>query len=159
MQNRLKLIISAAALFAVAAFLIGCGAPAANNTATNTSNTANKPANTTTAPADNSKADNTATNSTDNKDAKADEAGKDETAAADKIGVAECDDYWAKVNACLNSKVPEAARASFKTAMDTSMKAWKQAASTPEGKAGLATACKQALETAKTSFSAYKCEW
>jgi hypothetical protein len=160
MQNRLKFMISAAALFAVAAFLIGCGAPAANNTATNSSNATNSSANNSTAiPADNSKADNTADNSADNKDAKSDEAAKDESASADKIGVAECDDYWAKVNACVNSKVPEAARASFKSAMDQSMKAWKQAASTPEGKAGLATACKQALETAKTSFSAYKCEW
>ncbi len=82
-----------------------------------------------------------------------------ETASADKIGVAECDDYIAKVNACLSSKVPESARAAFKTSMDSSMKAWKAAAATPQGKAGLAAGCKQATETMKASLSTYNCEW
>ena len=37
--------------------------------------------------------------------------------------------------------------------------AWKQAAATPQGKAGLATGCKQALEQAKTSMGSYGCSW
>lgn len=91
-------------------------------------------------------------NAADNKDG-------EETASADKIGVPECDDYIAKVNACISSKVPEAARAAFKTSMDSSMKAWKTAAATPQGKAGLAAGCKQATETMKASLSTYNCEW
>lgn len=149
-------MISAAALFAVAAFLIGCGAPAANNTATNTSNSANKPANSSTAiPSNTSNADNSATtNSTDNKDAKA-----DETAAADKIGVAECDDFIAKYNACVTKNVPEASRAAVKSGLETAVKGWKAAAATPQGKATLASSCTTMAENLKAGLSTYKCEW
>ena len=79
------------------------------------------------------------------------------TPSTGKIGVPECDDYLAKVDACVSSKVPEAQRAQYKAAMETSRKAWQQAASTPQGKAGLAAACKQATEAAKTLYKAYNC--
>ena len=36
------------------------------------------------------------------------------TASTGKIGVPECDDYLAKVDACVSGKVPEAARAAYK---------------------------------------------
>src|SRR5215218_4372359 len=81
------------------------------------------------------------------------------TASGDKIGVAECDEYIQKYEACVNSKVPEAMRASIKGSMETARKMWKDAAATPQGKAGLATACKQALETAKSSMGSYGCSW
>jgi hypothetical protein len=80
-------------------------------------------------------------------------------AVAAAVGVAECDDFLTKYQACVDSKVPEAARAAFKQSMDQTKTAWQQAAGTPEGKAGLATACKQMLETSKTSLSAYSCSW
>jgi hypothetical protein len=79
------------------------------------------------------------------------------TASTGKIGVPECDDYLAKVDACVSSKVPEAARAQYKAAMETNRKAWQQAASTPAGKASLAAACKQATESAKTAYKMYNC--
>ena len=79
------------------------------------------------------------------------------TAGTGKIGVPECDDYLAKVDACVSSKVPEAARAQYRAAMETNRKAWQQAASTPQGKAGLAAACKQATEAAKTAYKSYNC--
>jgi hypothetical protein len=81
------------------------------------------------------------------------------TASGDKRGVAECDEYIQKYEACVNSKVPEAMRASVKGSMETARKMWKDAAATPQGKAGLATACKQALETAKSSMGSYGCSW
>jgi hypothetical protein len=37
--------------------------------------------------------------------------------------------------------------------------AWKQAAATPQGKAGLAQGCKMALDNAKTSMGSYGCSW
>ena len=77
------------------------------------------------------------------------------TASGDKIGVPECDEYIQKYEACVNSKVPEAMRASVKASLDTARKMWKDAAATPQGKAGLATACTQALETAKSSMGSY----
>src|ERR687888_926106 len=81
------------------------------------------------------------------------------TTSGDKIGVPECDDYISKYEACINGKVPEVMRASVKAALETSRKLWKDAAATPQGKAGLAAACKQALETAKTTMGSYGCSW
>jgi BRCT domain type II-containing protein len=81
------------------------------------------------------------------------------SSAGDKIGVPECDDYLAKYEACVNGKVPEMARAQFNSAMKTTRDAWRQAASTPQGKAGLAAACKQAAAQAKTSMKPYGCDF
>ena len=84
---------------------------------------------------------------------------KVETAAVDKVGVPECDEYITKYEACINSKVPEAQRAMYKTSFETMRKSWKDAAATPQGKAGLATGCKSALDTAKQSMTAFSCAW
>jgi len=81
------------------------------------------------------------------------------SAASAEFGVPECDDYLAKYLACIDSKVPEAARAMVRQQLDQTKAAWKQAASTPQGKAGLAMGCKQALDAAKTSMAAYGCSW
>jgi len=80
------------------------------------------------------------------------------TASGDKVGVPECDEYIAKVEACL-AKVPAAGQPAVKSSLDTMRKSWRDAAATPQGKAGLAQACKQALETAKTSMASYQCSW
>ena len=81
------------------------------------------------------------------------------TASGDKVGVAECDEFIQKYEACVNSKVPETARSMVKANLDTMRTAWKKAAETPQGKAGLATGCKQALEQAKTTMGSYGCSW
>jgi len=80
-------------------------------------------------------------------------------AAAVEFGVAECDDYMTKYLACVDSKVPEAARAALRQSLDQTKAQWKQAASTPEGKSGLAMACKQMTETARVSMTAYGCSF
>ena len=74
-----------------------------------------------------------------------------------KIGVPECDDYIAKYEACLSNKVPEAGRAQMKTAFDQVKSTWRQAAATPQGKAGLAAGCKAATDQARTAMKAYGC--
>ncbi len=76
---------------------------------------------------------------------------------ASSIGVAECDDYLNKYEACVNSKVPEAARASLKQSLDATRGAWKSAVAAPGGKEGLASACKQAYEASKASMVQYGC--
>ena len=81
------------------------------------------------------------------------------TASGDKIGVAECDDFIQKYEACVNSKVPETSRSMVKANLDSMRAAWKKAAETPQGKAGLAQGCKLALEQAKTSLGSYGCSW
>lgn len=116
--------------------LLACGGGASDNAA-NSSNTA--------AGNGNKGATNTA-------------AANTSTTSGDKIGVPECDEYIAKVEACL-AKVPASGQPAVKSSLDTMRKTWRDAAATPQGKAGLAMGCKQALETAKTSMSAYGCSW
>ena len=77
----------------------------------------------------------------------------------DKVGVAECDEYLEKYEACLKDKVPEQARAMLRSSFEQNRKAWQSSAATPEGRAGLAQACKAAREAAKQSMAAYNCNW
>ena len=79
------------------------------------------------------------------------------TAAVDKIGVAECDEFIANYDACVSSKVPEVARAQYKTAIEQWRTSWKKLAENPQTKATLAAACKQSAEQARTSMKSYNC--
>lgn len=78
--------------------------------------------------------------------------------SGDKVGVAECDDFIAKYEACISSKVPEAARAQFNTSLKQWRDSWRQAASTPQGKAGLAQGCKMIAEQSKQSLKPFGCD-
>ncbi len=80
-------------------------------------------------------------------------------AAPGEIGVAECDDYLRKWDACLATKVTGEAHEQVKVALDATREAWKRATATPEGKAGLATACREAAELASMQVAAYGCSW
>jgi hypothetical protein len=81
------------------------------------------------------------------------------TETGDKIGVPECDEYVEKYEICIMSKAPEAQRAMLKTTFEQVRQSWKQAAASPQGKAALPNACKQALEIAKQTTIAYGCVW
>jgi hypothetical protein len=80
-------------------------------------------------------------------------------AAAEKIGVPECDNFIAAYDACVSSKVPEAARAQYKSSIEQWRSSWKTLANNPATKASLAAACKQSAEQAKTSLASYNCTW
>lgn len=73
------------------------------------------------------------------------------------VGVAECDQYLAAYEACLNDKVPEAARAMLKASFEQTRDTWRQAAATAEGRAGLASACKAARDTTRQAVASYGC--
>jgi|SRR5215471_9734777 len=79
------------------------------------------------------------------------------TSGGEKIGVAECDEYLDKYEACITNHVPEAARATFNSTMKTTREQWRKLAANPTTKGGLAAACKQALESARTSMKMYNC--
>ncbi|MEO6391056.1 MAG: hypothetical protein ABIP75_04335 [Pyrinomonadaceae bacterium] len=83
----------------------------------------------------------------------------DTTASSGDIGVPECDAYIKKYEACINDKVPAASKDIMKNSFDQMRKSWKAAAATPEGKAGLANACTQAMDAAKKSMGAYGCDF
>lgn len=78
------------------------------------------------------------------------------TMAGEKIGVPECDEFIAKYEAC-TSKVPEAGRAAYKSAVEQWRASWKKLAANPATKATLASACKQAAEQQAAAWKTYGC--
>jgi len=74
----------------------------------------------------------------------------------EKIGVPECDEFIAKYEAC-TSKVPEIARAQYKSAVDQWRSSWKKLAADPASKGKLAAACKQAAEQQAAAWKMYGC--
>ncbi len=71
------------------------------------------------------------------------------TSTAGDIGIAECDDYLNKYQACVLTKAPASARATLKQSLDQTRTVWRTASATPGGKAGLAAACKQVSKYVK----------
>jgi hypothetical protein len=81
------------------------------------------------------------------------------TASGDKIGVPECDDFIAKYDACVSSKVPEVARAQYQGAIKQWRDSWKKLAADPATKGSLAAACKQARDQQEAALKSYGCTW
>jgi hypothetical protein len=86
-------------------------------------------------------------------------AGANAAAAGDSVGVAECDQYLAAYESCLKEKVPAAARDMLKSSFESTRASWRQAAATPEGRAGLAQACKAARDSARQAMASYGCQF
>jgi hypothetical protein len=86
---------------------------------------------------------------------------KEEAAAegGDSVGVPECDEYIGKYTKCVADKIPAAQKALMEKSLTAMKDAWKKAAETEAGKKGLAVACKTALDTAKKSMAAFKCDF
>lgn len=143
----MKKIFALYLLVTFAVFAAACGGAATNNA----NNSATKPATKADAPkADAPKAD------APKADAKTDVA-----ATGDSVGVAECDDYIKKYEACLTSIAAKAPQVEgpMKTAFQAQRDGFKKAAETPAGKATLKDVCTKAVETAKASTSMYACTW
>ncbi|MDQ1638407.1 MAG: hypothetical protein QOF62_1746 [Pyrinomonadaceae bacterium] len=114
--------------------LIGCAKTGPANNSSSTTGNSNKAATAAASPA-------TATAAT----------------AGEKIGVPECDEFIAAYDACVSSKVPETARAQYKTAIAQWRSSWSKLAANPNTKATLAAACKQSAESARASMKSYGC--
>ena len=82
---------------------------------------------------------------------------KTATASGGKIGVPECDEFIAAYDACVSSKVPEAARAQYKSSIEQWRSSWRKLAENPNTKATLVSVCKQSAESARTSMKSYGC--
>ena len=78
------------------------------------------------------------------------------TNGGEKIGVPECDEFIAKYDACVSKKVPEAARAQYRNVLEQWSESWRKLAANPQGRATLASACKQAAQQAAT-LKTYGC--
>jgi hypothetical protein len=77
--------------------------------------------------------------------------------SAQTVGIAACDDFLKKYEACVTSKIPAAQRATFQGQFDQMRKAWSDAAKNPSTKASLEGACKQSAEQSKAAMSAFGC--
>lgn len=67
------------------------------------------------------------------------------------IGVPECDAFITDYQECIDTKMPEVTREVSHQALDTSIEAWKRAAQTEAGRAGLAHACNTAADAVRAS--------
>jgi hypothetical protein len=79
------------------------------------------------------------------------------TAHAQSTGIAACDEFLTKYDACVSSKVPEAQRAMYKTQIDQTRKTWIDLSKNPAAKASMESTCKQTLDATKASLTAYGC--
>ena len=79
------------------------------------------------------------------------------TATAEKVGVAECDNFINAYENCVSTKVPEASRAQLRNAVTTWRAQWKRLADNPQTRGTLAAACKTQLESTRASMKAYGC--
>jgi hypothetical protein len=79
------------------------------------------------------------------------------TTAGEKIGVPECDEFIAAYEACVSGKVPEAARAQYKSGIEQWRTSWRKLAADPNTRASLVAVCKQSAESARTSMKTYGC--
>lgn len=78
-------------------------------------------------------------------------------AAADQIGVPECDNFLTAYETCITTKVPAAVRPGFQATMTTWRSEWKRMASDPQTRPALAAACQTHLENARKQMQAYNC--
>jgi hypothetical protein len=80
-------------------------------------------------------------------------------ANAQSTGIAACDEFLTKYDACVGSKIPEAQRATFKTQIDQTRKAWIDMAKNPSAKTTMEATCKQTMDATKASLTAYGCSF
>lgn len=70
-------------------------------------------------------------------------------------GVAECDDYVSKIQACMNDKMPAAQRGAMEQSLNQAKAQW----ATISDKAALAQSCKTMTESAKAAYKAVGCDF
>lgn len=79
------------------------------------------------------------------------------SATAGKIGIEECDSFLTAYDNCVSTKVPEAARAQYKTVINNWRTEWKKLADNPQTRGTLAGACKTQMEAARTQLKSFGC--
>ena len=77
--------------------------------------------------------------------------------SAQTTGIAACDDFLKKYEACVTTKVPAAQRAAYQGQFQQMRKAWSDAAKNPGAKASIEGACKQSAQQMKTALSGFGC--
>lgn len=78
--------------------------------------------------------------------------------AQEKVGVAACDDFLEKYEACV-AKMPSASQQAVKDSIVQMRGAWKASATDASSKAALESACKSTAQSMNQSMSAYGCKF
>ncbi len=78
--------------------------------------------------------------------------------AQDKVGIAACDDFLDKYEACV-AKMPSASQQGVKDSIVQMRAAWKAAAADAGSKAMLESSCKSSAESMNQSMAAYGCKF
>jgi len=79
--------------------------------------------------------------------------------SAQTTGVAACDDFLKKYEACVTSKIPAAQKGMFQGQLDQMRKAWSDAAKAPGVKETLEATCTQSAEQLKAAMSGFGCSF
>jgi hypothetical protein len=79
--------------------------------------------------------------------------------SAQTTGIAACDDFLKKYEACVTSKIPAAQKATYQGQLEQIRKAWSDAAKNASTKAGLENACKQISDQMKPAMSGFGCSF
>ena len=136
---------------ACALVLSACGGSETNSNSATVTNTNKNTTTSTTTTTTSTPATTNTTSTTTNTQATT------KPASGEKIGIADCDDFLDKYEACVSDKVPAAARAQYEASLKQWRDSWRQMAANPQTKASLAQACKTAAEQTKASMSSYGC--
>jgi hypothetical protein len=80
-------------------------------------------------------------------------------AHAQSTGIAACDDFLAKYDSCVASKLPEAQRAMYKSQLDQTRKMWLDMSKNPATKSTMEATCKQTMDAIKTSLQVFGCSF
>lgn len=86
-----------------------------------------------------------------------DAAARASARAAEPIGIAECDDYIEKYEACLIDKVPDEQRADLRRTLNEQRSKWHDAMSSGQDQAAIAEQCKSAASDALAKLGSYGC--
>jgi len=79
--------------------------------------------------------------------------------SAQTTGIAACDDFLKKYEACVTTKVPAAQKTTYQGQLDQMRKAWADAAKNPGAKASLESSCRQMSEQMKAAMSGIGCSF
>ncbi len=80
-----------------------------------------------------------------------------ETGTGESVGIAACDAYLTKYEACITDKVPADTRAALEAGLTQTRDAWRAAIAAGTAASDLEAACKTMSDGAKASMAAFGC--
>lgn len=73
------------------------------------------------------------------------------------IGVAECDTFLTRYEACVVDQVPEEARGAMQTALESWRGSWRTLAASPTTRGNLPSMCQAAADSVRAQLTSYGC--